>query len=123
MHIIVSDPSHCVDLLSKDLAATKVIKGLLEEANEVHKFIRIDRIDSIRLETAEEGDLDESYAGLTMCDTRMNLSHDFFIGALNQVTFLAGLPRNQKWKNFLSDRKSNDRAKYEEILKRCNEER
>ena len=123
MYIIVSrDPSHCIDLLSKDLASTNLMKKLLDEADEVHKFVRIDRVDSIRRETAEEGDLNESYAGMTKCDTRMNLSHDFILGALKQATFLAGLPRNQKWKDYLDDRKPNDRAKSEQTLKKCSDD-
>ena len=94
MYVIVSrDPSHCVDLISKDLALLEFMKELLEEATELHKFVRIDRIDSIRIEITQAGELDESYVGLTLCDTRMNLAHDYIVGALKQSEFVAGLSR------------------------------
>lgn len=117
--VVLRDPSHCVDLCSKDLASTSVVKKVMEEANEVHKFVRTDRIDSMRLEAAEEGVLEDSYAGQTMSETRMNGAHLFICGALKQANFLSALPRDQKWKDFLSERKPADRAQWEAKLKRC----
>ena len=56
MEIVVSrDPSHCIDLLSKDLAGTDVVKRVMREAKEVRDFVKIDRIDSIREEAAQDG--------------------------------------------------------------------
>lgn len=119
--VVARDPSHCVDLLSKDLALTEFMKELLEEANDLHKFVRIDRIDSIRIETAQAGDLDESYVGLTLCDTRMNLAHDYIVGALKQSAFIAGLSRNELWKEFIDSRKDADKNKWEFRLEELND--
>ena len=84
-----------------------------------HKFVRTDRIDSIRREDTNSGDLQVSHAGLTMCDTRMNLCHDYIEGALKQHTFLSSMSRSPKWKEFLNDRKSTEKSKWENVLWRC----
>ena len=56
--VLSRDPSHSLDLLSKDLVGTHVVKSVMNEAKEVRDFVKIDRIDSIRLEAAESGELD-----------------------------------------------------------------
>lgn len=122
MYVVVSrDPSHCVDLLSKDLAQIEFIQELLEEATQLHKFVRTDRIDSIRIETVLAGELDESYVGMTLCDTRMNLAHDYILGALKQSGFIAGLSRNELWKSFMDSRKAKDKLSWEFRLEELND--
>ena len=73
------DPSHSLDLLSKDLVGTHVVKTVMKEAKEVRDFVKIDRIDSIRLEAAESGELEETWTAVNICDTciRINLAHGF----------------------------------------------
>jgi len=39
------DPAHCIDLLSKDLAKTSVVRSVLAEAKEVFELCRTNRID------------------------------------------------------------------------------
>ena len=65
------DPAHCVDLLSKDLAKTKAVTRVIDDAKEIRDFVKTDRIDSMRLESHDEGDLEETCALATMVDTRM----------------------------------------------------
>ena len=69
--LLIRDPSHCVDLLSKDLANTSVVMRVMAEAKEVQDFVKIDCIDSIRLEMNQEGDLENSTSAVSMSDTRM----------------------------------------------------
>jgi hypothetical protein len=117
--LTLRDPSHCVDLLSKDLAQTSVVKKVVDEAKEIHTLVRTDRIDSMRVEAQEDGELEESYVGMTLCETRMNLVDGYIQGAIKQSMFLHSLPRNAKWKAFISERKASDKVKYEETLARC----
>ena len=53
--VVSCDPSHCIDLISKDLAGTDVVKRVMREAKEVRDFVKIDRIDSIHEEAAQDG--------------------------------------------------------------------
>jgi hypothetical protein len=69
--LVTRDPAHCVDLCSKDLATTKVVKRVMNEAKEVRDFCKTDRIDSIRLEMDREGDLEHSSGAVDMASTRM----------------------------------------------------
>ena len=69
--LVIRDPSHCVDLLSKDLADTEVVKRVMAEAKEVQDFVKIDRIDSIRVERNEEEDVEYVTTAISMSDTRM----------------------------------------------------
>ena len=69
--LLIRDPSHCVDLLSKDLANTSVVMRVMAEAKEVQDFVKIDHIDSIRLEMNQEGDLENATSAVSMSDTRM----------------------------------------------------
>ena len=69
--LVICDPSHCVDLLSKDLADTEVVKRVMAEAKEVRDFVKIDRIDSIRVERNEEEDVEYVTTAISMSETRM----------------------------------------------------
>ena len=118
-HVVVSrDPAHTVDLCSKGIAETSVVKAIIAEAKEIHTMVRNDRIDSMRLEAVEMGDLPEAFTGLTLCETRMNDVNIYLEGAVKQYAFLTSLPRNPKWKEFLQSRKAADRVKWEETLTR-----
>ena len=118
-HIVVArDAAHSVDLGSKDIAKLDSVKRIVEEAREIHSMVRNDRIDSMRLEAVEMGDLHESFAGQTLCETRMNDVHIYLGSAVKQFGFLTSLPRNPNWKAFLQSRKPADRKKWEETLNR-----
>eukprot|EP00956_Cyclotella_meneghiniana_P003488 scaffold4251_cov37-Cyclotella_meneghiniana.AAC.3 len=72
-HVVVSrDPAHGCDLLSKNCAMLNSVKKVVSEAKETHTFVKNDRIDSMRLESVESGDLPESFAfaAQTLCETR-----------------------------------------------------
>ena len=45
--IVFRNTAHCVDRLSKDLAKTAVVSGVLKEAKEVYSFCKKDCIDSV----------------------------------------------------------------------------
>ena len=67
---------------------TLVVKSVMAEAKEVRDFVKIDRIDSIRLEGAESGELEQTWTAVNMVDTRMNLSYDFIKAARLQHDFV-----------------------------------
>ena len=67
----IRDPSYYVDLCSKDLARTKCVSRVIDEATEVKSFVRVDRIDSIRTDAIRDGDLEWATAAVSMVDTRM----------------------------------------------------
>ena len=113
------DPSHSLDLLSKDLVGTHVVKSVMNEAKEVRDFVKIDRIDSIRLEAAESGELEETWTAVNMCDTRMNLAHGFIEGARRQHDFVKLLWGNASFQIYFWERTSKVQASTREILNRC----
>jgi len=51
------DPLHCLDIGSKDLANTPIVKAVLNEAILVNKFARKNRVQNIRNEMVESGEL------------------------------------------------------------------
>ena len=82
--IVSRDPAHCVDLLSKDLANTKVVGGVLKEAKEVYSLVKRDRIDSIRSDSIAEGRTDYAIAAKHHAKTRMNFVHEHVRSAAEQ---------------------------------------
>ena len=60
------DPGNSMDLLSKDVCQTSVVKRVIDEAKEVQDFVKIDQIDSIRLEACEGGNLDSMWTDVAM---------------------------------------------------------
>ena len=119
MKIVVSrDPSHTVDLLSKDIAKTEVVKAVVAECKEIHTMVRDDRINSMRIDAVQLGYLTESFAGQTLCETRMNEVHGYLDAGIKQFGFLTSLPRNAQWKEFLETRKPDVRDKLLETLNR-----
>ena len=119
--LVIRDPGHCLDLCSKDLAKTSVVKSVMEEAKEVRDFVKTDRIDSMRVEAYNDGDLDRLVSATTMCETRMNLTHDFVTAARAQQPFVLMLPSNPKWHTYFNERKKDSKKKLEEILDRYND--
>lgn len=120
MKVLVSrDPSHCVDLLSKDLANTLVVKRVIEEAKEVFELPKIDRVAGIFVEAIEEGEVNVHGTVVAQVDTRMNLTHDFIRGARKQHDNLQILSGNPKWQVYLRERSPRERARLTLLLNRC----
>ena len=55
----------------------------MREVREVRDFVKIDSIDSIRKEAAQDGELRILCTAVSMCETHMNLVHDY-VGAAHQ---------------------------------------
>ena len=122
-HVVVSrDPAHCIDLLSKDLANTLVVTRVMNEAKEVRDFVKIDRIDSIRIEASARGSLEDSCTAVTMCETRMNLCFDFIQAARRQHDFLKLLWGNSAFQVWYKERSTKVQDSTRAILDRCNEQ-
>jgi hypothetical protein len=95
--LLLRDPGHCIDLLSKDLLTTLVIKSVVADAKEVRELLSIDRIDSIRHESIQEGEMEFTSGTVSFVETRMNLVHDFICAARLQHDFLQLLRGNGKY--------------------------
>ena len=98
------DPSHCLDLLSKDLANTDVVRHVMEDADLVTDFCKTDRIDSIKQEMMTKGELEFSVKVVTMSKTRMNLVNDYLVNANKQRNFTLLVQRNQKYHEYYHER-------------------
>lgn len=105
-HIVLPsrDPSHSTDLLSKDLAKTDVVSGVLADAKLVTDFCKTDRIDGIKDEMMADYDVEISTKAVSMSDTRMNLVHDYVEAALKQHDFVLTVQRNAKYQEYYQER-------------------
>lgn len=121
--LVLRDPAHCVDLLSKDMAKTNVVKSVLADAKEVYDLVINDRIDSIRREALDDFLIDEECVSKNTVDTRMNLVHDHIVTACKQNEFISSLGTNEKFKCYFNERSNADKEKITSILRRCNFDR
>ena len=121
MTFVSRDPAHSLDLLSKDLVKTLVVKSVMAEAKEVRDFVKIDRIDSIRLEAAESGELEQTWTAVNMVDTRMNLSYDFIKAARLQHDFVKLLWGNEAFQQYFKERSNKVQESTRAILERCSD--
>ena len=69
--LVLRDPSHCIDLLSKDLATMKFVRDVMADAKIVVDFVTSDRIDSIWLELIRDIVIDNDGSAQDMTKTRM----------------------------------------------------
>jgi len=69
--LVVRHPLHCIDLCSNDLARTKCISRVIDEATKVKTCVRVDLIDSIRTNAIRDGDLEWITMAVSMVDTCM----------------------------------------------------
>jgi len=117
MKVVVSrDPSHCIDLLMKDLAKTGVMQHVISNAKRVRDFVKIDRIDSIRQAVANAEELVFYSAVFSPVDTRMNLLHDVVVSARKCRDFLILLPGNADYQTYYNERSRRDKAKLDELM-------
>ena len=117
MKVVVSrDPSHCVDLLMKDLAKTPTMLKVIQKARIVRDFVKTDRVDSIRRSAASVQELVFHSAVFTPVDTRMNLLHDVVESARKCRDFLILLPGNADFQQYREDRTARDRQKLDELM-------
>jgi hypothetical protein len=54
------NPAHCIDLLSKDLAKSSVVRSVLSKAKEVLDFCQTNQIENTRKEAIDTGDIPAS---------------------------------------------------------------
>ena len=69
--LILRDPSHCIDLFSKDLATTKFVRAVMADAKVVLNFVTTDRINSMLLELIRDAVIDNDGVAQDMTKTRM----------------------------------------------------
>ena len=122
--LVSRDPSHTVDLMSKDMATLPFVKRLMAEVKEVYDFVKIDRIDSMRARANVRHELDEYCAVAdNRVETRMNSLHDYTRGVRNQAQFLAYLPTCEDYGQYYCERNQREKDRIDGILERCNHHR
>jgi hypothetical protein len=114
------NPAHCIDLLSKDLAKSSVVHTVLAEAKEVFDFCWTNRIDNIRKEAIDAGDIPVSIVVQNVCETCMNLTYINLKSALVQSTFIASLPTNDSYKKYYGERSNARKQELDAFLQNCN---
>ena len=118
--IVSRDPAHCIDLLSKDIAKTSVVVGVLQEAKEVFSFCKKDRIDSIRRESIEADLIEPEVTVKHHSETRMNFVHEHVRTAAKQNQFICSLASNDKFIKFYNERGTKEKNDIDGVLGRCN---
>ena len=118
--LVNRDPSHCVDLLSKDCAKTTAMKDVLSIARDIAGLGKTDRIDSIRKKMIKSGRLHEKTTIKMFCDTRMNTIHSFVESVGLQKGFFSLIQGDEDFKKYFNERKKADKTKLESILGNCN---
>jgi len=114
------DLAHCIDLLSKNLAKTSVVRSVLAEAKEVFELCSTNRIDNIQKESFGTGEIPHTIAAQNVCETRMNLTYIHLSSALAQSTIIASLPTNDSYKKYYEERTSAKKQELDTILQNCN---
>lgn len=119
--MVTRDPSHCLDLLSKDLSGNWVVVLVVDDVKELRDFVRTDRIDSIRLEAAAAGRLQNSHAFATMSETRMNDVDLCIKSGLDQMQFIKTIWLDPNFKAYYEGLAPAKKAKLKAMLDRFNE--
>jgi hypothetical protein len=101
--LVVRDASHCIDLGPKDLAFAGCIQPVMEEANELVKFLSKDRIKGIADEMFASGTV-RALAVHAWPDTRMYLVADTAVKLASWRVLLSTLPMNHKYHEYLGTR-------------------
>ena len=117
--LMLRDPGHCVDLLAKDLLKTKSIKRVVDDSTTVRDFVNTDRINAIRLEAIQGGSVDFNGGTVSLVLTRMNLGHDYILGARRQHDFLQLIHMNPSYNKYYQERTSTVKAKLDDVLATC----
>ena len=116
--LALRDPAHCIDLLSKDLAQTSVVRSVLAEAKELFELCRTNQIDNIRKEAVGAGNIPDSVVAQNVVETRMNLVHIHLSSALAQSTFIASLPTNKSYMKYYKERTHAKRQELDTVLRK-----
>ncbi len=114
------NPAHCIDLLSKDLAMSSVVRSVLAEAKEAFDLCRTNQIDSIHKEAIDADDILASIVAQNVCETCMDFTYINLKSALAQSTFIACLPTNDRYIKYYMERSSTRKQELDGILQNCN---
>jgi len=114
--LVSLDPCHCLDLGSKDMAGTNIVKSILMESAEVYHFCIRSRMDGIHRESIAFNELEDSGTVKNVVETRMNLIHIHLTDARKQSAFMASLSTNPKYIKYYKDRTSKQKAEIDVIL-------
>jgi hypothetical protein len=114
------NPAYCIDLLSKDLAKSSVVRSVLTDAKEVFELCQTNQIDDIHKDLIDAGDIPASIVPQNVCETHMNLTYIHLKSALAQSTFIALLPTNDSYKKYYGERTNARKQELDTILQNCN---
>jgi hypothetical protein len=113
------NPAHYIDLLSKDLAKSNVVRTVLAEAKEVFDFCRTNQINNIRKEAIDAGDIPASIVAQNVSETCMNLTYIHLKSTLAQSTFIASLPTNDSYKKYYGENSNARKQELDAVLQNC----
>jgi hypothetical protein len=114
------NPAHCIDLLYKDLAKLSVVRSVLAEVKEVFDLCLTNQIDSIGKEAMDAGDIPASIVAQNVCEACMNLTYIHLHSALAQSTFIASLPKNDRYIKYYMEQSSARKQELDVIFQNCN---
>ena len=114
------DPLHCLDLLSKNMAVTAVVKEVLNDSSEICAFLKRDRIDSIRQEAVQEGSVQEVVSPKKMVENRMVTVHLHMDSVRSQEEFMNSLKENPKFLSYYESRTPKQRKEIDMLLRKSN---
>lgn len=117
----IRDPSHCMDLLNKNLADSTVARNVLEDSKAVMDWLGNDRLSSICKEYVEAGLVPGAtkYVPLkSVVDTRMNTLDMHWRSVLEQKSVVHVLQSLPKYKEFYESRSAEGRKKQDEMFLR-----
>ena len=119
--LVSRDPSHCVDLLSKDASTTKSILAVLEMAKDLINFLKIDRINGIRETAILEGRIGRGPKVQIFSDTRMNGIHDMLRSTAKQKQFVDVIRTERQFQEYYNERTRSKKDKIDTLLRRCSQ--
>jgi len=88
----------------------------------VRELVSNDRIDSIRLESIQGGDVEFACATVSLVDMCMNMGHDCILAARQQHDFLQHLTLNPKFRAYYGEHTPSARASLDATVERCKDE-
>jgi hypothetical protein len=107
-----------LDLLSKNTAQAECVKEVLDETTKLAAFLKRDRIDSIRQEAIQRGDLDDMTVPKKMIENRMITVHLHLESMRKQAPFMDSLCSNNKFTKFYNSRTAKDKQEIDTIFRR-----
>jgi hypothetical protein len=104
--LVIRDPDHCIDLGPKTLAGVPVLETLLNEAKQLLKFVKTDRINGILHTLMARGSIQHCPAVNIHPDTRMYLADETLASVIGQGPFILVVAGTEEYRLYHESRSS-----------------